>query len=166
MFYALIGVNRPWAPSTSTPWIFYREVPKVNRFSRSTLLTIACVTFLAVPGCGPFGYIKKTAKNATEAVARAKAEGAEELAPYEYWGSTAYLDQSKVMMGYSEYERSFDYGDRALQLAGEAERKAKRNEELGVADGLAETDDVDPDSADGVAGDDVSSDDKKDGGSK
>lgn len=141
----------------------------MNRFSRPILLTIACVITLAVPACGPFGYIKKTAKNATEAVARAKAEGAEELAPYEYWGATAYLDQSKVMMGYSEYERSFDYGDRATQLAGEAERKAKRNEELGVADGLAETDDVNPDNADGVKGDDVSSsgdDESKDGGSQ
>ncbi len=166
MFYALIRANQSGAPSVQIAWMLYREVHKVNRFSRSTLLTIACVTLLALPGCGPFGYIKKTAKNATQAVARAKAEGAEELAPYEYWGSTAYLDQSKVMMGYSEYERSFDYGDRALQLAGEAERKAKRNEELGVADGLTETDDVDPDSADGVDGDDVSSTSAQDGGSK
>ena len=122
----------------------------MSRSRRHSHTPLVLVGLLALPACGPFGYIKKTAKDATQAVARAKAEGAEELAPYEYWGATAYLDQSKVMMGYSEYERSFDYGDRAQQLAAEAERKSKRNEERGVADGLTETDDVDPDAVDGV----------------
>ena len=60
--------------------------------------------------------------------ARENPEGAEELAPYEYWGSKAYLEQSKVMMGYSEYERSFDYGDRSKQLAQEAKAKSERRE--------------------------------------
>lgn len=62
------------------------------------------------------------------AVADAERVEAEEYAPYEYWGSKAYLEQSKVMMGYSEYERSFDYGDRATQLANEAKKKAERRE--------------------------------------
>ena len=121
----------------------------MTRFQSPTVLLLLLSSSL-VAGCGPFGYLKKTARDATNAVARADAEGAEELAPYEYWGATAYLEQSKVMMGYSEYERSFDYGDRAQQLALEAERKAKRNEAQGVADGLLETDDVDADAADGV----------------
>jgi hypothetical protein len=77
-------------------------------------------------GCGPFGYLKKVATDATRAVADAEAANAEEYAPYEYWGAVAYLEQSKILMGYSEYERSFDFGERAKQLANEAKVKAQR----------------------------------------
>jgi hypothetical protein len=69
--------------------------------------------------------LKKVAKESSQSVAKAEAAGAEENAPYEYWGSVTYLEQSKILMGYSEYERSFDYGERAKQLAEEAERKAE-----------------------------------------
>jgi len=81
---------------------------------------------VASAGCGPFGYLKKVASDATRAVADAEAAGAEEYAPYEYWGAVAYLEQSKILMGYSEYERSFDFGERAKQLANEAKVKAQR----------------------------------------
>jgi hypothetical protein len=80
---------------------------------------------LLVAGCGPFGYLKKVARESSKAVADAEAAGAEENAPYEYWGAVTYLEQSKILMGYSEYERSFDYGERAKQLADEAKEKAE-----------------------------------------
>jgi uncharacterized membrane protein YgcG len=86
------------------------------------------IAMLASQGCGPFGYLKKVAKDATRAVADAEKAGAEKYAPYEYWGAVAYLEQAKVMMAYSEYERSFDYGSRAKQLAEEAKQKAQRRE--------------------------------------
>lgn len=84
-----------------------------------------CSLSVLSAGCGPFGYLKKVAKESSQSVAKAEAAGAEENAPYEYWGSVTYLEQSKILMGYSEYERSFDYGERAKQLAEEAERKAE-----------------------------------------
>jgi hypothetical protein len=76
-------------------------------------------------GCGPFGYLKKVARESSRSVAKAEAAGGEENAPYEYWGAVTYLEQSKILMGYSEYERSFDYGERAKQLAEEATKKAE-----------------------------------------
>ena len=79
-------------------------------------------------GCGPFGYLKKVSKDATKAVADAETAGAEQYAPYEYWGAVSYLEQAKVLMTYSEYERSFDYGVRAKQLAEEAKRKSDMRE--------------------------------------
>lgn len=100
----------------------------MHRATRSFIRLSALATVVACAGCGPFGYLKKTAKDASMAVADAERVDAEKYAPYEYWGSKAYLDQSKVMMGYSEYERSFDYGDRATQLANEAKKKAERRE--------------------------------------
>ncbi|TPV92675.1 MAG: DUF4398 domain-containing protein [Myxococcales bacterium FL481] len=88
----------------------------------------AATLLLGLAACGPFGYLGKVSKHANFAVASAQAVGAEELAPYEYWGAVAYLEQSKTLMAYSEYERAFDYGSRAIQLAEEAKLKAERVE--------------------------------------
>jgi hypothetical protein len=107
------------------------------------------VVVVAATGCGPFGYLKKVATDATRAVADAEAAGAEQYAPYEYWGAVAYLEQSKILMGYSEYERSFDFGERAKQLANEAKIKAQRvrkgesvqrDENIAAPDQLVESD--------------------------
>lgn len=99
---------------------------------RSLRLTFALISTLGLSvvgaGCGPFGYLKKVAKDATKVVEEAEALEAEKYAPYEYWGAVAYLEQAKVLMAYSEYERSFDYGVRAKQLAEEAIKKSQRME--------------------------------------
>ncbi len=94
-------------------------------------------------GCGPFGYLGKVSRDATKAVADAKQAGAEQYAPYEYWGAVTYLEQAKILMAYSEYERSFDYGTRAQQLAEEAKRKSDKRE----AGQMKETLDEDPNAA-------------------
>lgn len=94
--------------------------------ARLTTRVLALSALVVCAGCGPFGYLKKVATDASRAVAKAEAAGAEEYAPYEYWGAVAYLEQAKVLMGYSEYERSFDFGQRAVDLAQEAEDKAQR----------------------------------------
>ncbi|MCA9711037.1 MAG: DUF4398 domain-containing protein [Myxococcales bacterium] len=96
--------------------------------SSRRLLQLLSLAALVGAGCGPFGYLKKVAKDASKAVADAKAAEAETYAPYEYWGAVSYLEQSKVLMAYSEYERSFDYGTRAKQLAEEAKAKAEKRE--------------------------------------
>ncbi len=98
-------------------------------------------------GCGPFGYLKKVARESSRSVAKAEAAGAEENAPYEYWGSVTYLEQSKILMGYSEYERSFDYGERAKQLAEEATKKAEMRRKGQMeqhSDALAKPDELKP----------------------
>lgn len=96
--------------------------------SRRLLQLMSVVALVAATGCGPFGYLKKVAKDASKAVADAKNAEAEQYAPYEYWGAVSYLEQAKVLMAYSEYERSFDYGVRAKQLAEEAKQKADLRE--------------------------------------
>ncbi len=96
------------------------------RLHSSKLLAAAAALLFA--GCGPFGYLGKVSRDASKAVADAKQAGAEQYAPYEYWGAVTYLEQAKVLMAYSEYERSFDYGTRAKQLAEEAKRKSDKRE--------------------------------------
>lgn len=95
-----------------------------RRIGRIAILALACQML----GCGPFGYLKKVAVDASRAVGQAEKAGAKQYAPYEYWGAVTYLEQSKVLMAYSEYDRAFDYGDRAKQLAEEAKKKAARRE--------------------------------------
>jgi len=108
---------------------------------RIKLTKLAPVFIIALAaGCGPFGYLKKVAKDSSKAVADAEAVGAEEHAPYEYWGAVTYLEQSKILMGYSEYERSFDYGDRAKQLAIEAKKKAEMRKHGKMVESLDEKD--------------------------
>ncbi|MBX7079829.1 MAG: DUF4398 domain-containing protein [Nannocystaceae bacterium] len=103
------------------------HVPRTAGVRRlSTWIGAAAVALLSA--CGPFGYLKKVAVDASRAVGQAEKAGAKEYAPYEYWGAVTYLEQSKVLMAYSEYDRAFDYGDRAKQLAEEAKRKAARRE--------------------------------------
>ncbi|MCR9163048.1 MAG: DUF4398 domain-containing protein [Nannocystaceae bacterium] len=100
-------------------------------------------------GCGPFGYLGKVSRDASRAVADAEQAGAEQYAPYEYWGAVTYLEQAKILMAYSEYERSFDYGERALQLAEEAKRKADKREGGAMKETL---EDDEPDTS-GASGD-------------
>lgn len=115
------------------------------RTTRFVKLIPIVVAAACTAGCGPFGYLKKVAKESTRAVADAEAAGAEENAPYEYWGSVTYLEQSKILMGYSEYERSFDYGERAKQLAEEAKKKAEMRRKGQMdqrAEGVATPDEI------------------------
>lgn len=110
-----------------------------TRSLRSSLLLAAASAALLV-GCGPFGYLGKVSRDATKAVADAERAGAEQYAPYEYWGAVTYLEQAKILMAYSEYERSFDYGERALQLAQEAKRKSDKRESGKMKETLDEDD--------------------------
>src|SRR5690349_18069874 len=100
-------------------------MPQRLTFSSGSGSAALLVAVALSAGCGPFGYLKKVAVDASRAVADAEKAGAQNYAPYEYWGAVTYLEQSKVLMAYSEYDRSFDYGDRAKQLAEEAKKKAE-----------------------------------------
>lgn len=114
----------------------------MSRRTRPRIVHLTLLAGLLAAGCGPFGYLKKVARESSKAVADAEAAGAEENAPYEYWGAVTYLEQAKILMGYSEYERSFDYGERAKHLAEEAKDKAEKrrtNKMVETADAPAES---------------------------
>lgn len=117
------------------------------------LLVAASAALLG--GCGPFGYLGKVSRDASKAVADAKQAGAEQYAPYEYWGAVTYLEQAKVLMAYSEYERSFDYGERAKQLAEEAKRKSDKREAGKMTETLEDEDGTNPSPPDGNANGDA-----------
>lgn len=94
--------------------------------TRLRVLVQSTLCAVLVSGCGPFGYISKVSRKTVAAVQKAEEAQAQTYAPYEYWAAKAYLERARVMMSYSEYERAFDYGSRAQQLAEAATRKAER----------------------------------------
>jgi hypothetical protein len=148
------------SPSSAEVPLTITEHP-VSTSSRRLVQLMSVVALVAATGCGPFGYLKKVAKDATKAVADAKNAEAEKYAPYEYWGAVSYLEQAKVLMAYSEYERSFDYGVRAKQLAEEAKQKADLRESGKTKQTLEEPDAA---ASDAAAGDAAAGDAKAGGG--
>jgi hypothetical protein len=48
-----------------------------------------------VTGCGPVEYVSQVSRRATTALAQARNEGAERLAPYEYTAASEYLNKAR-----------------------------------------------------------------------
>ena len=83
-------------------------------------------------GCGPVEYVAQVGGRASSALAQARRERADVLAPYEYTGAGEYLKKAKEEAGRSQFDTALAYGKRAEELANRAralsrERKAGRS---------------------------------------
>ena len=57
-----------------------------SRIGRFAAFARVCLSLGQMVGCGPFGYLKKVAVDASRAVGQAEKAGAKQYAPYEYLG--------------------------------------------------------------------------------
>ncbi len=90
-------------------------------------------------GCGPIEYLSISAK-AGAALAAAKQADAERAAPYEYTAAEAFLAKAREEAGYSQYEKSIEFGRRAEALANRALALAKvKADQAGNAPPIDET---------------------------
>ena len=87
------------------------------------------LTAAGLLGCGPIDYLYTVALNANRAVAQAKAAGAEQLAPYEYWSAVEYLQMARDTASYADYQLSSRYGEKAEKMAKEANAVAVKQRE-------------------------------------
>ena len=99
--------------------------------SRFLVGALALGSMLAF-GCGPVEYVAQVGGRASSALAQARREKADVLAPYEYTGAGEYLKKSKEEAGRSQFQTALEYGKRAEELANRAralsrERKAGRS---------------------------------------
>lgn len=80
-----------------------------------------CVCVMSA--CGP---IKSTTQigNAETSLEAAKLANAEKLAPYEYYMAQELLRKAREEWGYSDFEMSADYAEKALDFAEKAREKA------------------------------------------
>jgi hypothetical protein len=76
-------------------------------------------------GCGPVEYLAQVERRAPAALAEARQQGAEQLAPYEVTAAEEYLREAQVAATRSAYQRAIAYGRRAEELAVTAEGIAR-----------------------------------------
>lgn len=99
-------------------------------------LVLVFVTFGAlVAGCGP---TKSTAliMDADVQLQAARTADAEKLAPYEFTAASEYLHKAREEQGYSDFEVSIDFGEKAVKYATEAKEKAMAAKNEGALPGV------------------------------
>ena len=89
---------------------------------RTLLLAVGAGTLLACSGCGGAHYLLAVS-SASSRVEEAKAVGADQLAPYEYYYAREHLEQAQVEAAEASYSD-------AANLAQEAEQYASKSIEL------------------------------------
>ena len=101
----------------------------LSRIGRVAAVAVACQLL----ACGPFGYLKKVAVDASRAVGQAEKAGAKQYAPYEYWFALEHLDKAQTEASEGDYGDAIElvnigeeYADKAIQLARDAHRGAGR----------------------------------------
>lgn len=94
------------------------------------VLLILC----AGPGCGPLESTVVILE-ADKALAEAEVKGAPQKAPYEYNAARAYLHKAREEQGYADYELAIDYGNKAKELARQAQLKVQKRTPAGSEGG-------------------------------
>lgn len=96
------------------------------------LITVTMGALLGA--CGP---TKSTAliMDADVQLQAAKTADAEKLAPFEYTAAAEYLHKAREEQGYSDFEVSIDFGEKAVKFATEAKEKAMAAKADGVVPG-------------------------------
>lgn len=69
--------------------------------------------FLIVAGCGPVVYLKEVNTRAVAALSQAKADGAEQHAPYEYTKANLYYEKAREDAGRAHFQDAIDWGRRS-----------------------------------------------------
>lgn len=98
-----------------------RSSVRAPRLERALVVLVSAG---ALWGCGPTRYLKEVSGSARHAVIEARAAGAEELAPYEYWSAHEYLAMAKDTAARADFEQSLEYGNKAERMARRAKRAA------------------------------------------
>ena len=80
-------------------------------------------------GCGPIYSGVQILKASVELTA-AETAGAKKHAIYEYTAAGEYLHKSREEHGYSDFAKSLDYADRAVELAKQARQRAEAKSQL------------------------------------
>jgi hypothetical protein len=100
------------------------------RSRAQAVLLAAALSVLS--GCGG-GYYMLSANAATSRLEEAKAMGAEQLAPYEYYYAREHLRQAQIEASAANYsdainyaETAEEYANRAIQFAHEARKAGGR----------------------------------------
>lgn len=110
--------------SMNTPQMSARHFDTTRWRSLGYLLSVLALLLLTIGGCGP---VQSTSHihRAEATFERARVNDAHEKAPYEYYTAQNYLYKAKEEWGYSDFEASIDFAEKAEQEADAAVQNAK-----------------------------------------
>jgi len=83
---------------------------------RRQLRALALVLLLSL-GCGPVAYVRDISPRAAAALNEARADQAEQFAPYEYTKASLYYDKAREEAGHAYYQNAVDWGRRSLDCS-------------------------------------------------
>jgi hypothetical protein len=95
-------------------------------------LALGGALLLALAACGPTQSTALIMEADVELEAARTADG-NKYAPYEFTAAEAYLHKAREEQGYSDYEVSIDFGNKAVKFAKEAKAKAMASKSEGIA---------------------------------
>jgi hypothetical protein len=78
---------------------------------------LSLVALLALAACGPVTYVSQVSREATAAVTRARAAGADKRAPYWFTLATEYLDKAREEAAQADFQSAVRLGRRATEAA-------------------------------------------------
>ncbi|MBN2574834.1 MAG: DUF4398 domain-containing protein [Deltaproteobacteria bacterium] len=81
--------------------------------------------FLFSFGCGPIVYVKDISPRAAASLNQARADQAEQYAPYEYTKASLYYDKAREEAGHAYHQDAVDWGRRSLDCSRRASALAR-----------------------------------------
>jgi hypothetical protein len=76
-------------------------------------------------GCGPILYVKDVSPRAAAALNQARADQAEQYAPYEYTKASLYYDKAREEAGHAYFQNAVDWGRRSQDCSRRASALAR-----------------------------------------
>ncbi len=70
-------------------------------------------------------YLKEVSTRAAASLAEAKADGGEQMAPYEFTKARLYFDKAREDAGHADYQHAIDWGRRSRDCSERASALAK-----------------------------------------
>jgi len=107
-----------------------------SRRGLSLAALLSLVLGVAIAGCGPT-QSTSLIMDADVELQAARTADAPKLSPYEYTAATEYLRKAREEQGYSDFEVSIDFAEKALKHARDAKEKAMAAKAEGALPTLA-----------------------------
>jgi hypothetical protein len=76
-------------------------------------------------GCGPISYVKDVSPRTAAALNQARADQADQYAPYEYTKASLYYDKARDEAGHAYYQQAADWGRRSQDCSRRASALAR-----------------------------------------
>ena len=89
------------------------------------MCAVALGVLAGLAGCGPIVYVGEVTRNASDAVAAARAAHADTYAPYWWTRATEYLHKAREVAAHADFQGANRFGKLATEAANRATEEAR-----------------------------------------